>query len=126
MRDDAETQTNGRDPKSGRFLAGNSGNGGRKPGSRNKLSEQFLSDLLDEWAENGKTALSRMCANHPEQFCKLVGSLLPSKIDTTLHLDAELFQRAHDFRQAYKIARDYLADRPLIELNPAEASHDGE
>jgi hypothetical protein len=33
-----------RDTKTGRFLAGNSG-GGRKPGSRNKLSESFIADV---------------------------------------------------------------------------------
>jgi hypothetical protein len=38
---DASTQ-NERDPKTGRFQPGNSGFGGRPKGSRNKLTEQFI------------------------------------------------------------------------------------
>src|SRR5215471_10501029 len=88
----SDTQTNGRDPQSGRFLSGNNG-GGRPKGSRNKLSEEFLADLCNEWQRNGKVALERMCANHPEQFCKLVGSLLPARIDQTLSVDVDLFAK---------------------------------
>ena len=49
-----------RDQRNGRFLAGNSGNGGRKPGSRNKLAESFVADLKEIWEEHGITALERV------------------------------------------------------------------
>ena len=56
-----ETTVIERDKKNGRFLAGNAGNGGRRPGARNKLGEQFLEDLRDSWVEQGPRALAR-CA----------------------------------------------------------------
>ena len=34
-----------RDIRTGRFLVGNPGNGGRPPGARSLLGEQFLEDL---------------------------------------------------------------------------------
>jgi hypothetical protein len=46
----------GRDPRSGRFLTGNSG-GGRQRGSRNKLSEQFIADVYAQWQESGSDCL---------------------------------------------------------------------
>lgn len=39
-----------RDPETGRFLTGNGG-GGRPKGSRNKLGEQFLEALAQDFAE---------------------------------------------------------------------------
>jgi len=41
-----------KDPKPGRFLTGNSG-GGRPKGSRNKLGEQFLEALVQDFTEHG-------------------------------------------------------------------------
>ena len=61
----------GRDEKTGRFLAGNTGNGGRKPGSRNKLGEQFLSDLHQEWEKSGPAALKAMAEKDPSGFLRV-------------------------------------------------------
>jgi hypothetical protein len=40
-----------KDPKTGRFLPGNSGFGGRPKGSRNKINQLFLRDLQALWNE---------------------------------------------------------------------------
>src|SRR4029450_11425530 len=47
----------GRDPRSGRFLTGNTCGPGRKVGSRNLLTTQFLDDLRATWATHGRSAL---------------------------------------------------------------------
>jgi hypothetical protein len=44
--EDASTQI-ARDPKTGHFLRGHSGNGGRPRGARSKLGEAFIEDLRD-------------------------------------------------------------------------------
>lgn len=108
---------NGRDPNSGRFLPGNSGNGGRQRGSRSKLAEQFIADLHDEWEVSGATALKRVAQSDPVAFVKIAASILPAKIDTTLTINAELFQEIADFREAWKLARSFIG---------ADASEDGE
>jgi hypothetical protein len=40
--------------KTGQFVKGHRGYGGRKLGSRNKLSEAFLTDLHKTWLRHGK------------------------------------------------------------------------
>lgn len=65
----------------GRFVTGSTGGPGRKPGSRNKLGEQFISDLRDVWEEMGVEALQRCAREEPAQFVRVVASLMPKTID---------------------------------------------
>lgn len=77
--DSAERKLSGLKPfKPGEEWTGNAK--GRPKGSRNKLSEEFLSDLLVEWRENGPTALKAAALEKPVEFCKMVANLLPKQI----------------------------------------------
>ena len=89
-----------RDTTTGRFLPGNSGNGGRKPGSRNKLGEQFIADLRDAWHEHGPTALARCATEEPAQFVRVVASLMPRDIDLTVMTEVNVTTFADQFRAA--------------------------
>ena len=60
----------------GRFLTGNSG-GGRRKGSRNKLTERFLDTIADDFAEHGADAIAKVRINDPIAYLKIVGSLIP-------------------------------------------------
>lgn len=55
------------------------GNPGRPKGSRNKLGEQFLEDLLASWEKHGMSAIERVIAEKPEQYLKVVASILPKE-----------------------------------------------
>jgi hypothetical protein len=92
--------SNDRDQKSGRFLAGNNG-GGRKPGSRAKLGELFVSDLRDAWSEHGAEALRRCAEEEPGQFCRIVASLLPKDVNINMSVDVSEF--ASRFRTALEL-----------------------
>jgi hypothetical protein len=72
------------DIKTGGFLAGNSGNGGRPKGSRNKLTPEFLDDVYAKWQTHGREVLDRVIRDRPDQFLKIVASLMPKEIDQTL------------------------------------------
>ena len=104
---------------------GQSGNPkGRPKGSRNKLSEGFLTDLMAEWEANGRTALERMAANDPSAFCKMCASLLPAKFDAALTIEAN-FTAGKNFLEMYRLARQQVADPPeLIDITPAPESDD--
>jgi hypothetical protein len=62
----------------GRFLPGNPG-GGRKPGSRGKLSEAFLDALCADYEAHGKAAIERMRETNPVAYLRMIASLLPKE-----------------------------------------------
>lgn len=63
----------------GRFLTGNNG-GGRPVGSRNKLTDTFLTAIADDFAANGVDAIARVREADPAIYLKLVSSLLPRQL----------------------------------------------
>ena len=70
-----------RDPETGRFLPGNSGNGGRKRGARNKLTTAFLEDLYDAWQQRGREIIDAAIEQNPAAVLRVIGSILPKDIN---------------------------------------------
>ena len=69
MSENNSVTQSGRDPKTGQFLQGISGNpAGRS--SRNKLSEQFISDFYDEWQKSGANVLKTVAETDPVAFMR--------------------------------------------------------
>jgi hypothetical protein len=106
------TTVNERDPKSGRFLPGNSGNGGRKLGSRSKLGEAFLEDLRDAWNEHGIETLRRTAVEEPAQFVRVVASLMPKDIN----LNASIGVNAQSVLDTFRAAVTALGNEPPARL----------
>jgi hypothetical protein len=103
-----------KDPKTGRFLTGNSG-GGRQVGSRNKLSEKFLSDFHATWEELGVQALRDCATNNPKDFCKIAAMLVPREVQAeVVAIQTNLFADVRDFQKAYEIALDYIGAKPIV------------
>ncbi|CAN7495144.1 hypothetical protein LJR231_003473 [Phyllobacterium sp. LjRoot231] len=73
-----------KDPENGRFLTGNSG-GGRPKGSRNKLGEQFIEDLLTSWQAEGAAVIKRVIDEKPDQYLKVVASLMPKDMNVNIN-----------------------------------------
>jgi hypothetical protein len=76
-----------RDAKTGRFVTGNNG-GGRKLGSRNKLTTEFLDDLYAKWQKHGPDVLERVIRDDPAVFLRTVAQILPTEIDAALNVNA--------------------------------------
>ena len=68
-----------RNPETGRFLTGNIG-GGRPKGSRNKLGEQFLEALAQDFAEHGQDAIVACREEKPTEYVKIIAGLLPREL----------------------------------------------
>lgn len=64
----------------GRFLTGNIG-GGRVKGSRNKLGEAFLADMLADWEQHGKVVIQAVRIEKPDQYLKVVAGVLPKELN---------------------------------------------
>ncbi len=68
-----------RDAETGRFLTGNSG-GGRPKGSRNKLGEQFLEAMAQDFTAHGQQAIVACREEKPTEYVKVVAGLLPKEL----------------------------------------------
>ena len=65
-----------------RFKPGTSGNpSGRKPGSRNKLTEAFISALALDFDAHGPAIIAKVRKTRPEAYLRLCASLVPKQIE---------------------------------------------
>lgn len=65
----------------GRFLPGNSGFGGRPKGARSKLGEHFLKAMLEDFEQHGEGAIATVRDEKPDQYLKVIASILPKEIE---------------------------------------------
>lgn len=80
------------------FKPGQSGNpAGRPKGARAKLGEAFLIDMQSAWKARGKDAIEAVIDDKPDQFLKVVASILPKELsldeETTDALADVILQR---------------------------------
>jgi hypothetical protein len=57
---------------------------GRRAGARDKLQTDFLQDLAEVWALEGKGALRIMVKEEPSLFVRTVASLMPREVSMDL------------------------------------------
>lgn len=87
---------------------GQSGNPhGRPKGARNKLGEQFLEDLYADWQANGVETLQRVRDEKPDQYLKVVASILPKDLNVNINqmddlTDDQLVQRIRSLDAAIR------------------------
>ena len=83
---------------------GQSGNPkGRPKGSRNKLSESFISALADDFDKNGVAVIENVRIEKPAEYLKIIAAIVPKEInvnDMTLQdmSDEELLERLDEVR----------------------------
>ena len=64
------------------FKPGESGNpAGRPKGARSKLGEEFVQDLLADWKEHGAKVIIDVREDKPDQYLKVVASILPKELN---------------------------------------------
>lgn len=64
-----------------RFKKGQSGNpAGRPRGARNKLSEQFIAALAEDFASHGAEVIARVRTERPDQYLRVIAAILPKEV----------------------------------------------
>ena len=116
--------------KTGQFVKGHARIGGRKVGSRNKLSESFLADLHKTWLKHGKKVLDKVAETAPETFLRVVGQVLPRVMEfdgvmnvqhqSTVHIEAR------DFMEAYQRWGQHIGANPLPVIEAVVIEDDGD
>ena len=76
-----------KDARTGRFLAGNSGFGGRPKGSRNKLTTEFFDDFYAAWQKHGAQCLKDVAEKSPRDFVRAAAMLMPKEFEIKTPLD---------------------------------------
>lgn len=87
-----EPEATGDQQVGNRFKPGQSGNpAGRPKGARNKLGEAFVEALHKDFEEHGVAAIQKTRDEKPDQYLKVIASLLPKefKIETVSDLTDE-------------------------------------
>lgn len=85
----SETESAYAKDQKGRFVTGNIG-GGRPKGSRNKLQEDFLTDVLGAWEQRGAQAIQDMIDDKPGDFVKMVAGLMPKEATLNINDHSEM------------------------------------
>lgn len=79
--------TNGEQPeKDTRFKPGNNANpNGRPKGSRNRLGEDFLKALADDFEQHGAESITKVRTDRPQDYLKVIASILPKQAEITVN-----------------------------------------
>jgi hypothetical protein len=77
----------------GHFLMGHNGGPGRPKGSRNKLAQDFIDKVYEDWQAHGAKAIIAMRKQSPAKYCALIAALIPQHFkvehDHTLTMSAD-------------------------------------
>jgi hypothetical protein len=63
------------------FLPGNCGNGGKKKGTRNRLSEAFFTDLYEDWKAHGIQAIREVRESRPAEYFRICAIIVRGASD---------------------------------------------
>jgi Family of unknown function (DUF5681) len=95
---------------------GQSGNpAGRPKGSRNKLSEDFVAALYNDFQDHGSAAIAACRAEKPDVYLRIIAGILPKDV----HLKVQSLDELTDDQLLRKLAVLTEMAKPLLARLPA-------
>jgi hypothetical protein len=94
------------------------GNPGRPKGSRNKLGENFIQALHDNFQENGPATIETVRVERPHEYLKVIASLLPKQV--------EIKETAFDDISDDELAALIAAARSALGVSPEGGARAGD
>lgn len=102
--DAATPEPTGGKQAGGKFRAGESGNpAGRPLGSRNKLGEQFVKALAEDFAAHGVDVISAVRRDKPDAYLRTIATVLPPAKSRSVAIDLGELKTAADNLAAFQI-----------------------
>ncbi len=112
MTDETVTEPVADRDEKGRFVTGNSGGPGKPQGARNKLGEQFVQALQQDFEKHGQAAIEAVRYERPQDYIKVIASLLPKEMVIRSELeDMTEDQLLERIRRLDAEIRPFLASR---------------
>jgi hypothetical protein len=102
---------------------GTSGNpAGRPKGSRNRLSEDFVAALYEDFQDHGSAAIAACRAEKPDVYVRVIASLLPRDVSIKVRQLDDLSddQLMRKLATLTEMARPLLAKLPVIDAKGLE------
>ena len=80
----AQTKPSVPAPAAPKHLDGNNANPrGRPKGSRNKISEEFISALCDDFEQHGVEVIEAVRTQRPADYLKIIASIVPKELNVS-------------------------------------------
>ena len=118
-RKNAENTGKRQPPEGRRFEPGNPG---RPKGSRNKLGEDFIAALHDDFEQHGIAAIQAVRKDKPDAYIKVIASILPKELKVTTENDLTDDQLIERIRQLDSAIRPFLALEGEVEAFGGDGS----
>jgi hypothetical protein len=97
----------------GRILVSGIGGPGRRPGSRNRHGQNFLSAFEQDFLEHGNRVIAQVRHERPEVWLKIAADIVPHELERIAGAgEPNIFRSCETIEQIFDMLFDDLGDDP--------------